>query len=343
MFDTGEGWSTCQQPNYRLPVAGVEPWNGLDLVPDAPSTRKLRLDEKPRSRHCSVLMRSAQPGVIGRWLLACLLSLLPGCGSAHRSTANLAEQHPIAVGIESIRIEIDNGTIGVDVGTARQVEVRGGIRRAGETAAELAQLELVPPGLRVVTDPQQPQVLVLRGPSLPAGVNGLLGLELGVRLPAELPLEIVIAGSGHVTLARRQARSKVKTGRGDLRFEDCHGGVQARTGRGNVIAFGHHGDLDVHTTVGDMQAFVETPDKLCRLVTGQGTVQLHVPRETPFDVDARAEIGRIGNGFGLTAQTVARYGAALVGKQGAASTAVVMRTGAGHLSFTPKVRDAAGR
>lgn len=288
-------------------------------------------------------MRFVPPGVIGQWLLACLLPMVSGCGAAHRSTANLAEQHPIGAGIDSIRIEIDNGTIGIDVSTAREVAVRGGIRRAAETATELAQLEAVAPGLRVVADPQRPNLLVLRGPSLPPGVNGLLGLELGIHLPADLPLEIVITGSGHVTLARRQARSKVKTGRGDLRFEDCDGGVQARSGRGNVIAFGHRGDLDVHTTVGDMQAFVDAPGKLCRLVSGQGTVQLHVPPETPFDVDARAEIGRIGNGFGLTAQTVARYGAALVGKQGAASTAIVMRTGAGHLTFAPKVPEAVGR
>ncbi|MCU0862297.1 MAG: hypothetical protein MUC36_00770 [Planctomycetes bacterium] len=290
-------------------------------------------------------MRSAQPRVIGQSFLARLaaaasLVLLAGCGAAHRSTAELSQQHPIGAAFDGIRIEVDNGTIGVDVSTTREVAVRGGIRRAAETAAELAQLESVAPGLQVVADPLQPRILVLRGPALPPGVNGLLGLELGIHLPADLPLEIVITGSGHVTLARRQARSKVRTGRGDLRFEDCGGGVQARTGRGNVIAFGHRGDLDVHTTVGDMQAFVDEPGKLVRLVSGQGTVQLHVPPELPFDVDARAEIGRIGNGFGLVAQTVARYGAALVGKQGAATTKVVLRTGAGHLTFSPRSADA---
>ena len=80
---------------------------------------------------------------------------------------------------------------------------------------------------------------MLRGPQLPAAAVGMLGLEFGVHLPHDLPLEIVISGSGHVTMADRQAASRVKTGRGDLRFERCAGGVYARTGRGNVIAFEH--------------------------------------------------------------------------------------------------------
>jgi hypothetical protein len=284
-------------------------------------------------------MQPTIPNAIGRAAartVPVLLLVLAGCGASHRSTANLAEKHPIAPGVARVRIEIDNGTIGVDVAPAREVAIAGGIRRAAESAADLVVLEQIPASLTPVVDPTQPDTLVLRGPKLPEGMRGLLGFELGVHVPADLPLEIVIGGSGHVTLARRLARTKVKTGRGDLRFEDCAGGVQAKTGRGNVIAFEHRGDLDIHTDAGDMQAFVREPAATIRLVTGQGTVQLHVPPETPFDVDARAEIGRIGNGFGLTAQKVARYGAALVGKQGPATTAVVLRTGSGHLSFTPK-------
>ena len=200
----------------------------------------------------------------------------------------------------------------------------------------LATLEAVPLRFATVEDPANPETLVLEGPHLPAGAVGVLGLELGVHLPADVPLTVIIRGSGHVTMADRLAPSRVKTARGDLRFERCAGGVHARTGRGNVIAFEHRGDVDIHTAVGDMQVFVHQPGGLVRLVTGQGTIQCHLPQDTSFDVDARVEIGRIGNGFGLLAERVGDFGAALVGRQGAGTTKVVLRTGSGHLSLTPR-------
>ena len=146
----------------------------------------------------------------------------------------------------------------------------------------------------------------------------------------------MITGSGHVTIANRTASTDVQTGRGDLRFEHCACRVKARTGRGMVIAFDHRGDLDIHTMVGDMQAFVREPGDLIRLVTGQGTVQCHVPSTIEFDLDARAEIGDIGNGFGLQVEKVLDYGRVLIGKRGSIRTKVVLRIGSGHLSIAPR-------
>jgi hypothetical protein len=277
--------------------------------------------------------RSAWGSVASLAFMLCLAS----CGT-HRSTADLASNVPIPPGTKLVRIEIENGTVGIAAGTEAAVVARGGLRRQAQTAEGLAALAVVPAELQV--DPTAPAgTLLLRAPRLPAGAIGVLAVELGIHLPPDLPVELVITGSGHVTMAGRTGATKAETGRGDLRFEGCAGGVSARTGRGNVIVFEHRGELDVHTMVGDMQAFVREPARRIRLVTGQGTVQLLVPAATPFDVDARAELGKIGNGFGLVAQKVARYGAAMVGRQGAGSVAIVLRTGAGHLAFSPKSFD----
>jgi hypothetical protein len=269
-----------------------------------------------------------------------LLLALAGPGCSHRSTAEMAGELPISHEITRIRIEIQNGTVGVRAHDARTVAFAGGVRRGADSAAELAELERIPIPLAAAPDPLDPRTMVVRGPALqPGGVQGVLGVEVGIRLPADLPLEIVIAGSGHVTAADRRASTSVETGRGDLRFAACAGGVKARTGRGNVIAYDHRGDLDIQTKVGDMQAFVREPGTQLVLVTGQGTVQCHVPPTIGFDLDARAQIGRIGNGFGLTAETVLKYGAALVAKRGDARTRIVLRTGSGHLSIAPKSYD----
>ena len=127
----------------------------------------------------------------------------------------------------------------------------------------------------------------------------------------------------------------VRTGRGDLVFGDCRD-VTASTGRGNVIAYDHRGALDVHTKTGDMQALIPAPSRLIELVTGQGNVQLQLPEATGFEVDARAETGKIGNSFGLESRRVGDYGAALVGRRGDGAVRIVLRTGSGHLALSKR-------
>lgn len=263
-----------------------------------------------------------------------LLALFGGC--SHRSVAEFSQRVAEVSGKTAVRIEIENGTIGVAPSSDGSIQITGGVRRAADTAEMLARLEAVPLTFRPIEDQKRPELLVLRSPELPEGSTGILGLELGVRVPPELPLEIVIRGSGHVTLGERKAASQVRTGRGDLRFEHCSAGVAAKTGSGNVIAFGQRGDVDLQTNLGDMQVFVREPGSKVRLITGQGTVQCYLPTSAQFEVDARVEKGRIGNGFGLTAETVQEFGAVLVGRLGDGATKVVLRSGSGHIALSPK-------
>jgi hypothetical protein len=253
---------------------------------------------------------------------------------SYRSRAEASYDLPIGQGIACVRFEIQNGTVGVAVGDRPVVEVAGsGAWRAANTAEELADLERLPIRLEPVADPMRPDLLVLRGPTLPPGRAGLFGLEVHVRVPARLAVEVVVAGSGHVTIADRQGRIDVRTGRGDLRFERCQAAIRAETGRGNVIAFDHRGDLDLTTAVGDMQAFLLEAGSALTMATGHGTVQCGVPAGLEFEIDARAEVGRIGADFGLVAERVGDFGAVLVGRRGSGATKVVLRTGKGHLAF----------
>lgn len=261
----------------------------------------------------------------------------------HRHTQEMGATLPIGQGITRVRLEVQNGRIGVDVpldpAAAPAAVYQGGVRLAADTAEQLAELRRIPIELTAATDPARPDTLVLTGPGLPPGSAGVLAVELGLRLPSELALEIVVTGSGHVTIGNRTGPTQIDTGRGDLRFERVRGPVRAKTGRGMVIAFEHSGDLDLHTQVGDMQAFVRQPGKLLRLVSGHGTVQCGVPADCEFDLDARAEIGRIGADFDLAAEKVGEYGASLVGRRGSGATRVVLRTGSGHLAFRVKKFD----
>lgn len=285
-------------------------------------------------------MKPSNPLAIGsrRLALAAMLPivLVAACDGAlgHRSVAEMAGSLPIGQSIRKVRFEIQSGTVGMDSQAERAVRYGGGVRRAADSAPELAALEAIPVELVAEPDPAEPTTLVVRGPAIPAtGPRGVLGLELGLHVPPDLPVEIRIAGSGHVTVANRRAPLVVHTGRGDLNFQACEGATEARTGRGNVIVFDHRGDVDIRTMTGNMQVFVREPGTRIRLDSGQGTIQCYVPPTTGLRLDARAQIGRCGSSFGFAHETIGTYGAAMVGERGDGRTGIVLRTGSGHLSL----------
>src|SRR5262245_45255852 len=79
-------------------------------------------------------------------LLVLVGSLAGGCGGSlsERAVAEMANTLPIGPSIERVRIEIQNGTLGVDVSSERTVAVQGGVRRAADTAEDLARLQQIP-------------------------------------------------------------------------------------------------------------------------------------------------------------------------------------------------------
>ncbi len=280
------------------------------------------------------------PIFFGVLLLAAIgFVLFQSGGLGHRSVAEMADTVPIGQGVTGVRFEIESGTVNVAPGDERAAAYTLGVMRAADTAEDLARLEATAYALQVVPDLARPSILVLRGPRMPPNTTGLLGLVLNVRLPKELELEVVVTGSGHITVGDRVARMDIATGRGDLRFEHCQCAIKAVTGRGYVIADGHRGDLNIETLNGDMQVFARQPGKLLQLVTGRGTVQCEVPENLDFVLDARAEEGRIGSAFGLTSERVGTYGAVMVGQNGSGTTKVVLRTGKGHVAFRSKKFD----
>ena len=270
--------------------------------------------------------------VIGVLLLT---SVMSSC--AHRSVAITVGTLPFGSEVKKIRIEMTNGTLDLatilDGASPSAVTWKGGVRRDAGSASDLAKIETVVIDLSGAMDPEEPGTFVVTCPAAPAGVVGMIAYEGNIRVPATLPLEIVVTDNGHVTLDDRDAFTKVKTRRGDLRFQACKGGIVANTGQGNVIAFDHEGDLDVRTGLGDMQVFIVKPGKQVTLNTGQGTVQCHVPKDIEFEVDARAEIGRIGNDFDIEVRKVGDYSAAMAGVHISPKTRVLLRTASGHISL----------
>ncbi|MCR9244316.1 MAG: hypothetical protein NXI31_04740 [bacterium] len=274
-------------------------------------------------------------GIVGFGLTV----LLTGCAGdlSERSTEELAGEIPLAEGIERVRVEVHNGTVNLHLQEDRSISYGGGVRRAADTAESLAELEKIPLELAAAPDPADPATLVVTGPRAPKGAQrSMVALQLGLKLPAAIPVEIRIERNGHVTAKERTGALTVRTGRGDLRFEGCAGSIVARTGRGNVIAFDHRGELDITTGVGDMQVFVREPGEQVRLDTGEGTVQCYVPPTAGLRLDARARIGKCGSSFGFLVEHPTQYSAVMTGARGDERTKIVLRTGKGHLSLGGK-------
>jgi len=260
---------------------------------------------------------------------------LAGC--AHRATDEVAGALAVPQGVLRVRVELQNGTVDIaplaDGAAADNMTFLGGVRMDAADDQQLAQLVALDHGLKASLDAEDPSLLVVRGPELPDGVQGMIAYEGNIRVPAAMPLEVVISSNGHVTLVGRQASTVVRTRRGDLRFDGCSGDVKATTGQGNVIAYDHRGSLDVRSQGGDMQAFVVEPGPVLTLSTGKGTVQCHVPEGISCRVDARAETGRIGNDFELEVTKPSAYSAAMTGRLGDGASKVVLRTAAGHIAM----------
>jgi hypothetical protein len=273
-----------------------------------------------------------------------LLLVLPAC--SHRSMAEMKGELALPEGVRTARVVVQNGSVAVKAGTERKIRYSGGIRRSGATAEILARLEQVPNLLSASADPADPTLLVITAPAIPAdadAMRSILGCEFTLVLPAEIEVDVQVVGipggigSGHLVVSDRRADVRMSTGRGDMRLENCRGSARLRTGGGMSIVIGHEGNLDLQSRGGDIQAFLRQAADDILLATGQGNVQCHVPRETGFRLDARTEMGKLANGFGLPMERVQDYGGVMRGTHGDGRTRIVLRSASGHLSMTHTV------
>ncbi|MGE3173655.1 MAG: hypothetical protein AB7O97_13610 [Planctomycetota bacterium] len=269
---------------------------------------------------------------------ACLASCSGRLG--HRSVRPTGGSLPLPAGLQVLRIEIQNGRLEVRPGGRDAVAYEGHIRCGADTAEDLQRFEARGAELRLEADPAAPGTWVLRGPTRPPELmSGVLGVEVRVTAPRDLPLEVRIEGSCDIDVADREAPTSIETRRGDVKCMACHGATRVRVGTGVLIVNDHRGDLDIETRMGQMQVFVREPGELLRLVSGNGDVQCIIPPSTGFRVDARAETGKVHTSFGLPVDRVTAYSAVMTGQRGDGRTEIVLRTGSGHLSLSHKTFD----
>jgi hypothetical protein len=270
--------------------------------------------------------------------IAILLAGLAAC--SHRSINAVEGSLQVPADTKVVAIEVQNGSVRLKRGPAGQIAYRGDVRRSAESAEQLARLDALPAAFTAAPDPAQPGRLVVQGPRVEAAELGpnFLAVEAELTLPPGVDVTLAIAGSGHIEAEGLEGSLDLATRRGDLRLMRCSGSTVLRTSQGMTIVYDHRGDLDIKATLGDMQVFVREPGKVLRLVTGQGNVQCLIPADTGFRLDARAQTGKVANGFGFPVDQ-SSYTGVMVGDRGDQRTQIVLRTEKGHLSLSHKTFD----
>ena len=286
------------------------------------------------------MLRKIEPKCLAAVLVA---TLAAGCtgGLGCRSQVVLTGRLELPAGVRTVRVEIQNGSLKVEAGTEPAVVYEGGLRRAADTPELLGEIERIPARFTAAPDPAHPDTLVVATPALSVPEQlprAILGFDVTIRVPPQVGVSVRVSGSGHLVADDRAAPLELVTNRGDLRVMRCTGATRLRTGQGMTIVYDHRGDLDVEVMTGDMQVFVREPGKRLCLVTRMGNIQCLVPPETGFRLDARAQTGKVANGFGIPIER-SGYSGAMVGDRGDGRTSIVLRTETGLLSLGHKTFD----
>lgn len=157
-------------------------------------------------------------------------------------------------------------------------------------------------------------------------------------------------GSGNIEIDHVKGRVRAKTGSGSISASDVAGGFEAETGSGRITlqqtapgavrADTGSGGMDLHGVQGPLEAKAGSgtihaegdPQGDWTVHTGSGTVQLRLPANAAFDLDAHTSSGSIQVDHPVTVQgTLGRKD--IQGKVRGGGARVEVETGSGNIQI----------
>ena len=227
----------------------------------------------------------------------------------------------------------------------RTLRFEGNGYRTAATEAGLERLRAVSMTLRVDSAPDENGVLTLRGPELPAGLDAsdhVVVLQLRIRCPPGLAVEIELL-RGSFDVRRVEGPLNLDTGYGQIHLRHVHGDAVLRTNHGNVTVDHHRGGVDLEIDVGAVMLWIdELGQSTVRAVTREGNVNVRLDPSEVISVDARTELGRVMNTFGIPIESMGKFGAKMVGTNGMRGGSVILRTERGHVALEKRARTGGG-
>lgn len=162
---------------------------------------------------------------------------------------------------------------------------------------------------------------------------GNRSVQVSVRAPRQI-LADIHTGDGSITLRDLAGSIRADTGDGSIEASHVDGALDAHTGDGSVHVSGRFDNLRLHTQDGSVTLDVLHGSRVSsdwRVQTGDGSVQLRLPKDLNANLELHTGDGRIQFDLPLTV-TGTQSEHAVQGKLNGGGPVVLVRTGDGSIS-----------
>jgi len=248
--------------------------------------------------------------------------------SAYAATEGSFDRTLNVSGTVYLDVSTGSGSIDIRRGASNRVEVHGRIR-AGDSwwwpsrdSDEIVRrLEANPP-----IEQSGQTIRIGRVPDQDRFQNVSIRYEIVV--PAQSNIRSR-SGSGHQTIDGVEGRVEASTGSGGITVREIRGDLDANTGSGSISATGIRGGLRMHTGSGGIRVQGEQTGRW-ELETGSGGIDIDLPSNASFDLNAHTGSGGVDVGYPLTIQgKISRRD--IVAKVGGGGHPLNAHTGSGHI------------
>ena len=283
----------------------------------------------PQPRSLSRVLRG--PVIAAVTLVALLLA---GCTGGTFGMVRASDTLDRSLDVQAgtpVRVETFNGAI--DVSTAEGTRVSALVTRTGEgrsmSAAEADRDKIE------VTFELVDGVAVLRAVYTPNpdSVSGSRGAAVSLRVPAATPLELV-SSNGAVAVRDTSAPVDVRTSNGAVDLRGVAGMLSVETSNGAVTLAAERATVDAHTSNGALLFAGALEPGTHRLETSNGRVDLRLPSDASFTIDATTSNGSVDNEFAVAGSTTKDAVRGTVGgTESAAAVTITARTSNGAVAL----------
>jgi len=230
-----------------------------------------------------------------------------------------------------LRVETFNG--GIEVSPGPGSDISATVERTGEGAdaqAAQADRDAIEVTLELVDG-----VALLRAVYTPSpdSVSGGRGAAVKVTVPGTTPLDLSTS-NGPIEVQGTSGGLEARTSNGPVELSVVSGALSVKTSSGPVtVDVAEPVSIDVHTSNGGItfHGWLEPGD--ATLETSNGSVELHLPSDAAFTIDASTSNGKASSDFAIAGTAADSVLEGTVGApEEAAATRIAIRTSNGPIT-----------
>jgi hypothetical protein len=231
-------------------------------------------------------------------------------------------------GVVDLDVSTGSGSIAIRQGSNGRVEIHGRIYagenwRRSDAGDAIRRIESNPP---IEQSGQTIRIGRLSGRDGERNIS----ISYEIAVPAQSNVRSH-TGSGSQTIEGISGPVESGTGSGSITLRNINGDVTANTGSGSIRGTGLRSGLRAHTGSGRIEVEGQQTGRW-DLETGSGSVDIRLPRDAGFELNAHTGSGGVSVNYPMTVQgQIGRRQRDVTGKVGSGLYALNVRTGSGHV------------